>query len=110
METIKCHIRKNDIVVARSGSAALGQKTGKVLQVLRKRGRAIVEGLNFVHKNLRKSQDNPKGGIVKKEAPIALANLMLYCPNCKKGVRTKREMAENDRKVRKCRKCGNKFE
>lgn len=106
----KCHIRKNDIVLARSGSSAMGQKTGKVLQVFRKRTRAIVEGLNFVHKTLRKSQDNPKGGIIKKEASIALANLMLYCPHCKKGVRIKREMDENRRKIRKCVKCGNKFD
>lgn len=106
---LKTHLRKNDVVVARSGSAAMGQKTGKVLQVFPKRASAIVEGLNFVHKNLRKSQDNPKGGIIKKEARIALANLMLYCPHCKKGVRTKREIDENRRKIRKCVKCGNKF-
>jgi len=106
----KSHIRKNDIVLARSGSSAMGQKTGKVLQVFRKRTRAIVEGLNFVHKTLRKSQDNPKGGIIKKEASIALANLMLFCPHCKKGVRIKREIDENGRKIRKCVKCGNKFD
>ena len=106
----KTHIRKNDIVVARSGSSAMGQKTGKVLQVFRKKSSAIVEGLNFVHKTLRKSQDNPRGGIIKKEARIALANLMLYCPHCKKGIRTRREIDENRRKIRKCVKCGNKFE
>lgn len=109
----KTHIRKNDIVLARSGSSAMGQKTGKVLQVFRKRNSAIVEGLNFVHKTLRKSQDNPKGGIIKKEARIALANLMLFCPHCKKGVRIKREIDEKDekrRKIRKCVKCGNKFD
>ena len=64
----KNHIRKNDIVLARSGSAALGRKTGKVLQMFPGRSRAIVEGLNFVHKTLRKSQDNPKGSIIKKES------------------------------------------
>ena len=107
--TVKTHIHKNDIVVARAGSSAAGQKTGKVLQVFRKRASAIVEGLNFVHKNMRKSQDNPKGGIIRKEARIALANLMLYCPHCKKGVRIRREIDENSRKIRKCVKCGNKF-
>ena len=106
----KNHIRKNDIVLARSGSAALGQKTGKVLQVLPRRAAAIVEGFNFVSKTMRKSQDSPKGSIIKKESPIALANLMLYCPHCKKGVRIKRELDENRRKIRKCRKCGNKFD
>jgi len=106
---LKTNIRKNDIVLARSGSAAAGQKTGKVLQVFPKRACAIVEGLHFVSKTLRKSQDNPKGSIIKKEAPIALANLMLYCPHCKKGVRIKRELDENHRKIRKCLKCGGKF-
>lgn len=106
----KNHIRKNDIVIARSGSAALGRKTGKVLQVFPGRGRAIVEGFNFVSKTLRKSQDNPKGSIIKKESPISVANLMLYCPHCKKGGRIKRELDENRRKIRKCRKCGNKFD
>lgn len=105
----KTIIRKNDIVVARAGSSAASQKTGKVLQVLRKRASAIVEGFNFVHKHLRKSTDNPKGAIVRKEAPIALSNLMLYCPHCKKGVRIRREKDENSRKIRKCFKCGNKL-
>jgi large subunit ribosomal protein L24 len=107
---LKTSIRKNDIVLARSGSAAEGKKTGKVLQVFPKRACAIVEGLNFVHKTMRKSQDNPKGAIIKKEAPIALANLMLYCPHCKKGVRIKRDLDENRRKIRKCLQCGNKFD
>ncbi len=106
----KTLIHKDDIVVARSGSAAVGNKSGKVLQVSRKRGSAVVEGLRFIHKNLRKSQDNPKGGIIKKEAPIALANLMLFCPHCKKGVRIKRERDEKQIKIRKCRKCGHNFD
>lgn len=106
---LKTHIRKSDIVIARSGGAAVGQKTGKVLHVFRKSASAIVEGMNFVHKTLRKSQDNPKGGVIKKEARIALANLMLYCPQCKKGVRIKREIVEDKGKARKCHKCGNNF-
>jgi len=105
----KSLIRKNDIVVAHSGASAAGGKSGKVLQVLRKKGSAIVEGLNFIHKNMRKTQDNPKGGIIKKEARIALSNLMLYCPHCKKGVRIRRESEEGGKKIRKCRKCGNNF-
>ena len=71
--------------------------------------RAVVEGLNLVTKHLRKSQDNPKGGITQKEASIALANLMLYCSQCKKAVRVKR-VAEGDKRVRKCKKCGQAFD
>ena len=100
------HIRRDDIVIARCGTPASGGKTGKVLQVFPGRGRAIVEGLNYIHKTMRKSQDNPKGGIIKKEASIAVSNLMLYCPQCKKGTRVSRALNEQGKRLRKCRKCG----
>ena len=101
------NIRRNDIVVAVRGRDK--GKQGKVLQVNVEKCRAVVEGLNLVTKHLRKSQDNPKGGIAKKEASIALANLMLYCPQCKKAVRVKR-VTEGDTRVRKCKKCGHALE
>ena len=101
------NIRRNDIVVATRGRDK--GKQGKVLQVIVGKCRAIVEGLNLVTKHLRKSQDNPKGGITQKEASIALANLMLYCPQCKKAVRVKR-VAEGDKRVRKCKKCAHTFD
>ena len=103
------HIRKNDIVIPTSGSSALGGKTGKVLQVITGKNRAIVEGINMVKKHMRKTQDNPKGGIVEKEAALPISNLMLYCPQCKKGVRIAR-VKEADKKVRKCKKCGHPFD
>jgi large subunit ribosomal protein L24 len=104
------HIRRNDIVIARAGTPASGGKTGKVLQVFPGRGRAIVEGLNYIHKTLRKSQDNPKGGIIKREASISVSNLMLYCQHCKKGVRVSRATNEQGKRVRKCGKCGHSFD
>ena len=102
-------IRRNDIVIAVSGRDAGGEKTGKVLQVLSAKNRALVEGLNLVKKHMRKTQDNPQGGITDKEAPIAISNLMLYCPHCKKGVRIKR-VADDGKKIRKCKKCGHAFD
>ena len=71
----KCHIKRGDIVTVISGDQA-GQ-SGKVLQVMPEKGRAIVEGLNQIKKHMRKSQDNPKGGIVQKEAALAIAKLRL---------------------------------
>ena len=65
------HIKKDDMVLAITGDDK--GKTGKVLQVLGER--ALVEGLNFVKKHMRKSQDNPQGGVIKKEAPINISNL-----------------------------------
>ena len=99
-------IRKNDIVVATRGRDA--DKTGKVLQVITSKDRAVVEGVNLATKHMRKSQDN-QGGITQKEASIALANLMLFCPQCKKGVRTARVL-EGEKRLRKCKRCGHAFD
>ncbi len=66
-------IKKGDTVEVIAGDDK-GQ-SGKVLQVLPETGRALVEGLNFVKKHVRKTQDNPQGGVFEKEAPIHLSNL-----------------------------------
>ena len=100
-------VKKNDIVTAVSG--AQEGKSGKVLHVYREKNRALVEGLNLVKKTLRKSQENPQGGIVEKEGSIALSNLMLYCPDCKKGVRVKRGQ-DGAKRIRKCAGCGHSFD
>ena len=73
--SVKFHIKRGDLVEVTKGADA--GKTGKVLQMLPQQNRAVVEGLNQIKKHLRKSQDNPKGGIVQKESPIAIANLKL---------------------------------
>jgi large subunit ribosomal protein L24 len=101
------HIRKNDTVIAVRGVNA--GKTGKVLQVMPSRNRAIVEGLNLVKKSMRKSQDNPQGAIVEREGTLHLSNLMLYCPDCKKGVRTGR-VKESGKMLRRCRRCNRVFD
>jgi large subunit ribosomal protein L24 len=107
-------IKKNDLVVAISGKNAVADKagkpmTGKILQVLPEKGRAIVEGFNLMKRHMRKSQDNPKGGIVEKEMPMGVSKLMLFCPECKKGVRAGLSRAEGAR-VRKCKQCGHAFD
>ena len=73
-------IKRGDVVQALSGDDATKGKTGKVLRVLRKKGKAVVEGFNLVKRHMRKTQDNPEGGIVEKEAPIALSKLRVYSP------------------------------
>lgn len=100
-------IRKDDTVVAARGASS--GKSGKVLRVLPERGQAVVQGLNIVKKCLRKTQDNPQGGIAEREAPMALSNLLLYCPDCKKGIRTRR-VKDAGKMVRKCKKCGHAFD
>jgi len=71
----KCHVKRGDLVTVISGEEA--GHAGKVLQVMPAKGRAIVEGLNLIKKHMRKTQDNPKGGIVQKEAALALGKLRL---------------------------------
>lgn len=100
-------IKKGDEVVAISGVNA--GKTGKVLFVDSEQGRAIVEGINVKKKTVRRSQDNPQGGIMDREAPIALSNLMPYDPEAKKGVRISRAK-DGDKPVRKSKASSHVFD
>ena len=84
MNKPKLHVRRGDIVRAISGEDADGKKTGKVLKIYPSKGRVLVEGFNFVKKHLRKSQDNPSGGIVSKEAPMAASKLVVVTRAAKK--------------------------
>ena len=79
------HIKKDDTVIVLAGSAK--GKSGKVLKVLVKENRAIVEGLNLVSKSTKPSAKNPQGGIVKQEAAIHISNLSLIDPKSGKATR-----------------------
>lgn len=84
------HVKRGDQVLVTRGDDAGRQ--GKVLQVLRLKGRAVVEGLNLVKRHVRKTKEKPEGGIVEKEAPIALSKLRLVeveKEKSKKGSRKK---------------------
>lgn len=70
---VKCHIKKGDSVTVIAGDDK--GKSGKVLQINPQAGRALVEGLNFAKKHMRKTEDKPEGGIIEIEASIAVSNL-----------------------------------
>ena len=76
MSAPKTHIKRDDIVIVTTGDDR--GKTGKVLRVLPVARLAVVEGLNLVKRHMRKSQDNPQGGIIEKEAPMAFGKLRRY--------------------------------
>ncbi len=82
---VKLHIRKGDEVIILAGKDK-GQK-GKVLKVLVKEQKAIVEGWNMVSKSMKPNAKNPQGGIVKQEAPIHISNLSLIDPKSGKPTR-----------------------
>jgi large subunit ribosomal protein L24 len=99
----KLHIKKGDTVKVIAGNAK-GQQ-GKVLIIDRKKSRALVEGLNMVSKHTKPNAANPQGGILKKEAPIHISNLMVVDS---KGTATRigRKLNENDKLVRYSKKSG----
>lgn len=81
----KLHIKKGDEVIVLAGKNK-GQK-GKVLKVLVKDEKAIVEGINMVSKSTKPSAQNPQGGIIKQEAPIHISNISLIDPKSGKATR-----------------------
>ncbi len=100
----KMPLRKNDVVVVQSGKDR--GKTGKVLKVMPEKKRVIVEKINFVKEFIRRDQSkNIQGGIMEKEAPIHISNLMLYCTDCGQGVKLRNKRLEDGSKIRVCAKC-----
>lgn len=100
----KLHIRKGDMVVVISGDYA-GSK-GRILQVNRKTERAIVEGVNMIKKHTKPNTEHPQGGIIEKEAPVHISNLMLVDPKTGKPTRIGRKLNENGKLVRYSKKSG----
>ena len=74
----KIYIKKGDTVYVNAGNDK--GKTGKVLEVIRSKDRAIVEGINMVSKHTKPNAKNPQGGIVKQEAGVHISNLQLVDP------------------------------
>ena len=100
----KLHIKKGDTVYVNSGEDK--GKTGRVLKVLVKENRAIVEGVNMVSKSTKPSAKNPQGGIEKKEAPIHISNLNVVDPQSGKATRIGRRLNEKGALVRYSKKSG----
>lgn len=97
-------LKKGDVVIVRKGKDK--GKTGKVLKVIPEKGRVIVEKINFVKEFIRPDRRrNIQGGIMEKEAPLSVANVMLYCPECARGVRVRKKTLEDGTRIRICHKC-----
>ncbi len=105
----KLNIRKDDRVMVITGRDK--GKIGKVLRVLPDKNRALVEKVNIVKRHLKGgSTATGAGGIVEKEAPIHISNLMVMCDKCAAPVRVGRKVLENNRRVRICKKCGEQLD
>ena len=100
----KFKVRKNDTVMVITGRDR--GKSGKVLRVLPARGRVIVERLNMVKRHTKPRGAASPGGIVEKEAPLDISNVMVLCDRCNAPVRVGLKLAANGSKSRICRRCG----
>lgn len=100
----KLHIKKGDMVYVNSGEDK--GKTGKVLEVLVSKNRAIVEGVNMVSKSTKPNAKNPQGGIVKKEASLHISNLNVLDPKTGKPTRIGRKLNTDGKLVRYAKKSG----
>ena len=100
----KLHIKKGDTVIVITGESK-GQR-GRVLEVLRDKKRAIVEGVNMVSKHTKPNANNPQGGIIKKEASIHVSNLMLVDPATGEKTRMGRKLNAKNKLVRYAKKSG----
>lgn len=95
-------VRKNDIVIVLSGNYK--GKKGRVLKVFPKQQRVIVEGVNFIKRHARPTQQNPKGGIVEKEAPIHISNVQVLHHD--EPVKVGYKILKDGKKVRYSKKTG----
>ena len=100
----KLHIKKGDTVVVITGNDK-GQK-GRVLEVIAKTNRAIVEGVNMMKKHTKPNAETPQGGIVEKEAPVHISNLMVVDPKSGEPARIGRRLDDNGKLVRFSKKSG----
>ena len=101
-------IRKNDTVQVMAGDDA--GKRGRVLEVLPKKGRVLVAGINYVQRHVRPSQKHPRGGRLEKEMPLSISNVMLVCPRCQKPARVRLDRSQEGRVRRMCRRCGDSLD
>ncbi len=102
--SVKLHIKKGDMVQVIAGDNK-GQQ-GKVLKVEVSKERAIVEGVNICKKATKPNAQNPQGGIVEKEAPIHVSNLMVLDPKSGKPTKVGRKADANGKLVRYAKKSG----
>ena len=103
MASAKYKIKKNDTVMVVTGRDR--GKTGKVMRVLPEAGRVVIERLNIVKRHSKARGAQSPGGIVEKEAPIDISNVMFFCERCNAPVRLGRKTGADGATIRICRRC-----
>lgn len=100
------YLKRNDLVVIISGVNK--KKQGRVLRVIKEQGLVVVQGLNMRYKHLRRSQKNPQGGRVQREAPLQISNVQIVDPKTNQPTRVGFRI-EDGKKVRYAKKSGERI-
>ena len=104
-ERTRIRLRKNDLVEVIAGRDT--GKRGKIIAVMREKGRVLVQGVNFIKRHTRPNpQQNIKGGIVEREAPIHVSNVMIVSPEDDKRTRIGSKLLADGRRARVSRRGG----
>ena len=98
----KVHVKKGDRVYVLTGEER--GKSGKILRVMPKKNRVIIDGINMMKKHTRPTPTNTQGGIIESPAPMDASKVMLVCPHCDKPSRVQRQRDPNG-VVRICKRC-----
>lgn len=98
----RCHVKKDDKVKILVGKDS--GKIGKILKIVQKKDRVVVEGINMVKCHTKPSGQNRQGGILEKESPVHWSNVMLICTKCIKPTRIKMQRLDG-KNIRVCKKC-----
>lgn len=104
MARASLHVRRNDTVVVIAGREK--GKRGRVLRVLREAQRVVVERVNMIKRHQRPTPRARQGGIIEREAPLHVSNVMLVCGRCDRPTRPGVRILTDGRRVRVCRRCG----
>jgi large subunit ribosomal protein L24 len=96
-------IKKNDSILVISGKEK--GKRGRVLSVSPLKNSLLIEKINMIKKHMKPSRKYAQGGIIEKEAPINISNVMLVCPKCNKPTRISSTSLQCGKKARVCKKC-----
>jgi len=97
-------VKKNDLVMVIGGKEK--GKSGRILRVFPRKNRVLVEKINFIKRHTRPSGQQRQGGIVEREAPIHVSNVMVVCERCNRPIRVGIKILDDGKRTRVCRKCG----
>jgi large subunit ribosomal protein L24 len=97
-------LKKNDLVMVIAGKEK--GKSGRILKVFPRKNRALIEKVNFIKRHTRASGQTRQGGIVEREAPVHVSNVMVICEKCNLPIRMGKKILDDGKKVRVCKKCG----